>query len=98
MRRVESGRDAHGNPVYTQTRTAVSGCSVQPLTTNEQLAAGAQVQGRWRLFGPAGLNLDGIDAIEVNGRTYEIDGEAQEWPDLSGRADHVEAFLRRVTG
>ena len=98
VRRVESGRDSHGNPVYAVTRTPVGGCSVQPLTSNEQLAAGAQVHGRWRLFAPAGLNLDGIDAIEANGRTYEIDGEAQEWPDLEGRADHVETFLRRVTG
>jgi hypothetical protein len=98
VRRVESGRDAHGNPVYTQTRSTVGGCSVQPLTSSEQLAGNVQVQGRWRLFAPAGLDLDGIDAIESGGLTFEVDGEAQEWPDLAGRRDHVEVFLRRVTG
>lgn len=98
IRRVESGRDAHGNTIWSTARETVDGCSVQPFTSTETLLGGAQVQGRRKLFAPAGLNLDSVDAVEVGGVQYEIDGDAPDWPDLSGAADHVEAILRRVTG
>jgi hypothetical protein len=98
VRRTVSGTDAHGEDVYTLTREDVAGCQVQPVSSAEQLGTGDTVTTRYRLFAPAGVDLDAVDAVEVDGRSYEVDGETSRWSDLLGVPHHVEAFLRRVTG
>jgi hypothetical protein len=84
--RTETGRDSY------------PGCSVQPVSSTEQLSTGDQTVSRWVLYGPPSLVAEPVDQLAADGITYEVDGEIQLWRDLDGTPHHVEAFLRRVTG
>lgn len=84
--RTETGRDSY------------HGCSVQPVSTTEQLDTGDQTTSRWALYGPPDLAAAPVDQLRADGVTYEVDGEIQLWRELDGTPHHVEAFLRRVTG
>lgn len=80
-------------------RATYPGCAVQPLSTTERLDTGGdQVVTRWTLYGPPILEASPIDRFEVDGESFELDGDLQLWRGLDGRPHHVEGFLRRVTG
>lgn len=98
VHRTDGPPDALGVPTRVETETAVTGCSVQPLSTDEQLSDVDEVITRWRLYAPAGLPMTAIDAVIFDGARYEIDGDPQTWSDLGGRPHHVECYLRRATG
>lgn len=46
---------------------------------------------------PALFNFDAKHRVLYAGRTYEVDGEIQQWRFFS-RVHHVEVYLRRVVG
>lgn len=98
VRRTEGIPDRLGVPTLVETTHYVSGCSVQPLATIEQLSNVDQVVTRWRLFAPADADLIVTDAVITNGIQYEVDGDPMVWPDLGGVPHHLEAYLRRATG
>lgn len=79
-------------------RATYPGCSVQPLSSVEEINAGDQIISRWSLYGPPIMEASPVDRVIVEGVTYELDGDLQLWRDLSGRPHHVEAVLRKVTG
>lgn len=58
----------------------------------------AQVTG-WVLFLPAGSDITGLDRVEWEGLTFEVDGPVNDaWsPRLKG-VHHLEVNLWRVTG
>jgi hypothetical protein len=68
----------------------------------QQVAAGDAHDGRvqqtgWRVFLPAAVELDGVDAIRIDGELLELDGDP--WPvrhPRTGAVHHVEAAVRRV--
>lgn len=87
-----------GIPATVETQTTVDGCTVVPLTTQEEVSDVDQVVTRWRLFGPPDMAVTVTDAVIVNGLEYEVDGDPQVWPDFRGVPHHLECYLRRATG
>jgi hypothetical protein len=53
---------------------------------------------RWNLFGPPGADLRATDRVDVDGITYAVDGEPQDWQAPGGRLDHTVAVLVKVEG
>jgi hypothetical protein len=48
---------------------------------------------------PAGTVVGAIDAVQVAGQTYEVDGSPNDWQHpLTGWRPGVEVRLKRVTG
>ncbi|HEX5119849.1 MAG TPA: hypothetical protein VFW65_32080 [Pseudonocardiaceae bacterium] len=98
IRRTSGPPDRLGVPTQVETRHDVSGCSVQPVGTDEQLSNVDLVVTRWRLYAPADADVVVTDAVIAGGLTYEVDGDPQVWPDIRGQPHHLEAYLRRATG
>lgn len=94
VQRVASGKDAYGNALFGEASASVSGCSVQPLTTQEILGNGDQVEAEWRLFAPASFNYDAYDYFVANGVKMEVTGDVLLWPN----ADHCEILAKRWEG
>lgn len=99
LRYADSGEvDEYGDAVKTLTETSVS-CELQQQRRNEDDEQAEVAESRWRLFLPAGTEVDTGDAIEVGGDRYELVGEP--WPVHNPRTEeisHIEATVRRVAG
>lgn len=100
LRRQVTGRDAHGNDTYSETRTTVDNVLVEPYHTVERFDASDLTATRLRLYAPASVGdvLTSIDAVEYRGATYELEGDPMMWPDWSGGIHHTEAILKKVAG
>lgn len=98
VRRSPGPPDAYGVYARVETRETVTGCSVQPLGSDEQLSDADRVTTRVKLFAPAGTVLTATDAVETGGVVYEVDGDPEFWTDHRGTPHHVECLLRRATG
>lgn len=98
VHRATGPPDVLGVPSKIETQEHVAGCSVQPLTTSEELSDVDQVITRWKLFAPAGVALTVTDAVISRGLLYEVDGDPQVWTDLRGQPHHLSCLLRRATG
>jgi hypothetical protein len=98
VRRSDGPPDALGVPTVVETETAVTGCSVQPLSTAEDISDVDQVITRWRLYAPAGITVTATDAVIADGTLFSVDGDPQTWPGLNGTPHHTECYLRRATG
>lgn len=96
--RTRVGEDVLGNDVYEDTETVVTGCSVQPLGSEEQLGDRDTVMSRWQLWAPADIPLTATSRVRHDGHVFEIDGEPQTWPGVDGRPHHVTAILKTWTG
>lgn len=95
--RGETGEyDDYGNPVVSEVRSSHR-AEVQPLSSSENVAAGQQVQTRYRVFLSSSSTLDASGAVYWNDVEYEIEGDV-EVHKLLGRPHHKEAVLHRVTG
>ncbi|WP_433145071.1 phage head completion protein [Actinomadura nitritigenes] len=68
-------------------RTTVEAC-VEPNGTGEATGGRDTVTVHIRVFLHPGTEVKATDRIEWNGRTYEIDGEPQRWPDPTGGGEH----------
>lgn len=98
VHRSDGPPDNLGVPTVVETETTVPGCSVQPVSTTEEISDVDQVITRWRLFAPAGVTLTAIDAVIADGERFSVDGDPQIWPGLNGIPHHTECLLRRATG
>ena len=77
----------------------IDGCALQPASTGEVTdPTRTAVTTRWNLFAPPGADLLPSDRVDVDGVTYEIDGDPQDWSAPGGRLDHIAAALVRVDG
>lgn len=93
------GFDRHGDPLPGDpTETVVTGCSVQPASTTEDLDGRDTVAELWDLYAPAGTDLRATDRVRFGGILLEVDGEPLSWDDHRGTAHHLEVRLKRVTG
>lgn len=83
----------------TATRTPARAV-VEQADSAEDVDDRDTVASRWRLFTLPGVDIDllAYDRIEVDGRTFEVDGAPAKWPGLGGAVHHVEAKLLEVTG
>jgi hypothetical protein len=85
-----ASEDALGDPVTTTSVVDVM-AELQQMGATEALEGGLQTT-RWRVFLPPDAPLDGWDAIEVEGRTYELDGDPNPIRSvLDDALHHVEA-------
>lgn len=97
VHRSDGPPDDLGVATVTETQTVVTGCSVQPLSTEEELSDVDRVVTRWRLFAPPDTVLTATDAVLVAGVLYEVDGDPQVWT-WAGTPHHLVCLLRRATG
>lgn len=98
VHRTDGPPDNLGVPTVVETQTVVTGCSVQPVSTTEDVSDVDQVISRWRLFLPAGIAMTAVDNVIANGMVFSVDGDPQTWSDLGGKPHHTECYLRFATG
>lgn len=88
--------DEYGNPGWSIASQPVA-VEVQQETSGEDNESAVMVS-TWRCFlDPSVADVRGWDGVEIDGVTYEVDGDA--WPvrnPRTGRLSHVEARIRRV--
>jgi len=93
------GKDRHGDSLPGDpSETTVSGASVQPASTQEELDSRDTVIAQWVCFMPPGTDITATDQVRFRGDLYDVDGDPQPWDDELGRPHHIEVQLRRVTG
>jgi hypothetical protein len=93
--RAPAGEDANGDATFDVVERATV-CELQLQSTGEDHEGGL-LASRWRVFLPADVELDGWDALIVDGVTLELEGEATRvWNPLTQSVHHVEADLTRA--
>ena len=98
VKRVKSGTDALGNDVYTESTTDVPG-AFNPGTSAELVQGQDVVTTQPTVFLPPGTDVSAIDAVDVAGQRFEVDGDPKDWRNpFTGWTPGVEVKLRRVTG
>lgn len=96
--RTRSGVDAFGNDIFTTTTTTVSGVFA-PGGSVENVQGEDVIVTQPRAFLPAGTDVTAIDAVEVGGISYEVDGDPNVWANpFTGAQPGIQLALRRVTG
>lgn len=80
IRRTKTGENALGQPIYSDTATPVAVYGWQP--TNQQERYTAELAGRTvsdlKLLSPTG-DFKSSDAVVIDGVTYEVDGEVEDF-------------------
>ena len=98
VKRTKSGVDAFGNDVFTTTSTVVSGVFA-PGGSSEQIQGQDVIVSQPTVYLPAGTDVAAVDAIDINGDRFEVDGSPNDWRNpFTGWRPAVEVRLRRVTG
>ncbi|HET8589012.1 MAG TPA: hypothetical protein VFM01_05215 [Nakamurella sp.] len=96
--RTVTGRDAYGNDVYSETRTTVTG-GFAPGGSSELVQGQDIVITQPRVYLPPGTVVTSVDAIEVAGVRYDVDGTPSVWVSpLTGWDAGVVVQLLAVTG
>jgi hypothetical protein len=91
----DSGNEIDGETVVTTV------CEIQMFTGQATEPSGHNEMSRtkWSLFLPVGTDIDSGDSVIVDGKKYELDGDAWAVRDpLTGRMSHVEASLILTAG
>jgi hypothetical protein len=97
--RTVSGQDGYGNDVYAETSTDVSPCIVQPAGSVETIQWTDEVSTDLTVFLPFGTDIEAIDAVEINGIRYEVQGEPSNWTSpFTGRNSPEQIRVSKVTG
>lgn len=71
----------------------ISGCSVQPGATAEDIAMRDTVTIRLTVYAPFGADVRADDLIIWRGRTYQVNGHPEQWSSPSGAVSHVKFSL-----
>ena len=81
------------------TETSEDGWRFTPLPASEVLEYGRQgVTVKLAGCGPYDSVVTAHCRVTVGGETYEVAGEPQRWPSLTGDLAHTEVVLQRVDG
>jgi hypothetical protein len=98
VKRTKGVPDALGNDTWTTTSTTVRG-AFDPGTSVESVQGQDLLVTSPRVFLPAGTDVGAIDAIDVAGSRYEVDGSPNDYTNpFSGWRPGVVVQLKRVTG
>jgi hypothetical protein len=101
VQRVKSGTDVLGNDVFTPTSMTIDGVFA-PGGSVETVQGQDVVVMQPTVYLPTGTVVGAVDAVQVAGATYEVDGQPNAWPPnpFSGWQPpySVEVKLKRVTG
>lgn len=77
----------------------ISGCSVQPSSTN--LSQDGRIQGiseGYTCYLPPGSDVRAGDRIRFGGNDYTINGEPENWKSPTGRVSSMQLHLERWRG
>ena len=94
-RRTPDGVDEYGNPDTVETTEATVGYAEQRAAYDDRLERSTE---EWRVFLPAGTDLDAGDRVAIYEVTLEVAGPP--WPvtnPRTGAVSHVETTARQVT-
>lgn len=99
IRRTVSGQDERGNDTYSETSEPIPRAVVQPTGSNEFTQFTDQVSTDIVVFLPFGTEVSPLDAVEVGGLRYEVQGDPSSWVSpFSGNTSPIQVRLSRVTG
>ena len=97
VRRTVTGQDAFGNDVYAAVSTVVPG-AFAPGGSTEQVQGQDVLITQPTVYLPPGTDVSAVDAIDVAGDRYEVDGSPNHWSNpFTGHAFGVEVRLKRVS-
>jgi len=99
IHRKVSGRDEFGNDTYTETTMQVGPCAIQPGSSRETIDFNDQVNSAVIVYMPYGTDVKYIDAMIVDGVTYEVSGKTESWQSpFSGHTSPVRVYGTEVEG
>lgn len=109
VQRTRNGFDGDGNDRFTTESIDVSGVVYWPLSSAETLGAQDLSDSTMAALLPPTIVVDGepqdldvnlIDAIVINGVSYEIDGDPNDYSvsPLTGNGAGIQVHLRRLDG
>lgn len=98
MTRTKGAPDALGNDTWTTTTAVVTG-AFNPGVSAELVQGQDLLTTQPTVYLPAGTIIGAIDAVQIDGMTYEVDGSPNEWRNpFTGWGAGIEVKLKRVTG
>jgi hypothetical protein len=98
VRRVKAAPDVLGNDTWTTTTSTVSG-AFNPGTSVELVQGEDILTTQPTVMLPPGTLVEAIDAVQVDGLTYEVDGSPNSPVNpFTGWRPGVVVKLKRVTG
>jgi hypothetical protein len=98
VKRVKGAADALGNDTWTTTSIPTNG-AFDPGTSVESVQGQDLLVTSPRVFLPAGTDVSAVDAIDVAGARYEVDGSPNDYTNpFTGWNPGVVVQLKRVTG
>lgn len=82
----------------TASSTVVEGCMVQPFLMSNKLVVEDNLQRQFasqyfRVWMPAGTDLEYTDRLEFRGNSYDVYGEAGPWYDFEAVESHVQCVV-----
>lgn len=99
LRRVESGRDSHGNTVWSTTEIAVDRCAVWPTGSTEKTQGQDQTSDHLTVMLPYGTEIRSTDQARVRGEIFDVTGLPSSWVSaFTATRVGVEVRLERVRG
>lgn len=100
IRRARNGVDRDGNDKFVPTRTVLTGVPVWPLSSSETLGSQDLSDSTMSALLPPGTDVTLIDAVEINGIRYEIDGDPNDYSvsPFTGNGAGVQVHLRKEDG
>jgi long-subunit fatty acid transport protein len=98
LTRTKGAPDAYGNDTWTTTSSTVRG-AFNPGTSSELVQGQDLLTVQPSVYLPTGTAVTAVDAVQVGGQVYEVDGSPNDWANpFTGHAFGVEVRLKRVTG
>lgn len=99
VRKTKSGEDRWHNSTYDTTSEVISGVVWVPMQTSESTQGAEQVIGNGQFYLPVGTVLDSLSEILFDGKTYQVQGDPEQWTSpFSGTRTPVRVNVREVTG
>jgi hypothetical protein len=99
IKRSVNGTDGYGNDTYGETTVKVSPCVIQPSGSTEDIQWTDEVATDLTVFMPYGTDVDAVDAVDINGVRYEVQGDVSSWVSpFSGKTSPIQMRVRKVTG
>lgn len=97
--RAETGEDAHGQPIYTETTTPKKAYVYQKRTGDRDSGTG-RVSILWENYWvalPPDTDVTSVDAVRFDGVTYEVVGEPhKQWNPRTQAVEFLELEVRRA--
>lgn len=98
VKRTKGVPDAYGNDTWTTSASTVHG-AYNPGSSSELVQGQDVLTIQPSVYLPAGTSVAALDAVQVDGLTFEVDGQPNAWVNpFTGHAFGIEVRLKRVTG